>query len=97
MLPALLVTVNVYIMSSPSVGVAVFTVLVVTKSVLVTVIDSDKSSAVVLLSAWSETNVLAVFTIVVPKVPAFTCASIINKAFAPLAKVPIDHKPDPEL
>lgn len=75
-------------MVSPSFGELLFTVLVVIKFELVTVILSLKSSCVRLLSVWF--CVLAtIFVKVFPPVPASTVALIANVAVAPLFKVPI--------
>ena len=89
----LLTTVYVYVTSSPSFGVVLFTNKVVTNFASSTVILADKISPVVSKSTTSPEAALIVFVIVFPPSFTSTVALISRVAVAPFVKVPIVHKP----
>ncbi len=48
-------------------------------------------------SVWSDTAIVVVFIIVEPAVPLLTPATIFRFSVAPLARLPMNQIPDPEL
>ena len=92
------VAVIVYVITSPTLGVALSTTFVKTISASdSTTISSIKSSPSVVGSSWSPVADVVVFTIESPDVPVFTVAWMFNETLVPLATSPIVHNPDPEL
>ena len=82
----LLVTTTVYVIMSPVLGVALFTIFTNTISVsFETVIASVKSSPAVVGSDWSPVAAVVLLVTTSPLVPAFTVAVIFNVTVSPLA------------
>ena len=80
-------------MVSPSLGDALLTVLVVTKSELVTVIISVKSFPIFERSVSLPVAAVAVFVMVFPPWFASTVTLIVNTAELPFAILPIFQTP----
>ena len=88
-------TLTVYSIVLPSLGTGLSTLIVVTKSTLVTFITALNTLEDKVLLVWSPSAAVVLTVIEVPPVLLLTCDVTTKVAWAPFAKFPIDQTPVP--